>query len=66
VRTKANSRPGSATVTTGRFRQVFPAALTFTASNRAPTAGPPTPSSHVQLDTSGLNSGVRVTSATSA
>ena len=66
VRAHAISRPGSTAVTTGRFFQVRPLLETFTASNRAPTAGPVAPSSHRQRSTSGLNSGIRVTSATSA
>ncbi|WRL62108.1 hypothetical protein U6N30_18865 [Blastococcus brunescens] len=64
VRVTANARPGSATVTTGRFFQLLPRALVLTASKRAPTAGPVAPSSQRQLLISGLNSGVRVTSAT--
>jgi hypothetical protein len=66
VRVNANSRPGSAAVTTGRFFHRLPAAAALTASNRAPTAGPSVPSSQRQLTTSGLNSGIRVTSATRA
>lgn len=65
VRLKANSRPGSATVTTdvlahdGRLGLVR-----FLAVNRAPTTDPVAPSSHVHSRISGLKSGVRVTSET--
>src|SRR5437773_2383412 len=53
-------------MTTGRFFQAGPRLTLLTASNRAPRAGPVASSSQVQRKISGLNSGVRVTSATSA
>ena len=66
VRENANVRPGSTTVTTGLFGHDGRCGTLLIALNRAPTAGPVAPSSHVQLKISGLNSGVRVTSETIA
>ena len=47
VRVNENSRPGSATVTTGLFDQFGPRPCLLMALNRAPTAGPVAPSSQV-------------------
>jgi len=58
--------PGSTILTTGLLVHAGLRGTLLRAAKRAPTTGPVAPSSHLHQRISGLNSGVRVTSATSS
>src|SRR5688500_3788586 len=61
----ANSRPSSATTTSGLvLHRKIP--FLFEPLKRAPTVGPVAPSSHSQCRHSGLHSPIRVTSVTTS
>src|SRR6188472_3537157 len=64
LRLKANSRPGSATVTTGVLNQDGPRRPLLRARNLAPTAGPVALPAQLQRQHSGLHSPMRVMSDT--